>query len=73
MTTPKAGDVIVAGSDASGFLVFDAATNAPVGPRVKTLSEAVNIARERGAHGVWQQNLDKRGRPMGPPWRLPLP
>ncbi len=72
MTTPGPGDVVLCGSDTGGFSIRDAATQRPVATGLKTVREAVDVARAHGAAAVWQQSVDGRGRRLGPPTRLPL-
>ena len=36
------------------------------------LSLAIQLARAQGPGVDWQQNSDERGRPVGPPLRIPL-
>ena len=70
-STPCAGDLILRWLGAGMFEVVEAATARPLSGPV-SLSRAVELAKSSGATVVWQQNLDERGRPLGPPYRIPL-
>ena len=70
MQGPTAGDVILRGSMEDGFELIDAMSERSLVRRLGSIAEAVEVARERGAPQIWQQIVDKRGRPMGDPFRL---
>jgi hypothetical protein len=70
MFVPERGDVLLRGSQDSGFVVRDAVTQELLSWRLD-FSEALALARARGARIVWQQVLDDRGRPLGQPRPLP--
>ncbi len=69
---PQAGDIVVRGSFQAGFEVLEALTLHPVVEGVRSISEAIHLARERGAAALWHLNTDDRGRALGPPLRLPV-
>jgi hypothetical protein len=66
---PQADDVLLRGSDETGFeLVNPLTLNRVHGPFL-TMVAAVEAARGLGAK-VWQQSFDNRGRPLGDPFPL---
>ena len=70
MSHPSAGDVVIRDS-AAGFVIADAVTLMS-GP-FPTIADAAVAARSLAAHGrVWRENLDARGRALGPPFLLEL-
>ena len=69
MSEPRPGDLILRGSLSEGFLLLDATSrDCLAGPLL--LMEALTAAKARGASVVWQEIVDERGRPVGPPARL---
>ena len=71
MSQPKLGDVILRQVIDGSFEVVDAITEKHIAGPVQ-LSRAVQLAKAHGAESIWQQHLDDRGRPLGPPARIPL-
>jgi hypothetical protein len=70
MAEPERREVILRGSG-NHYIVVDVATERPLSGPVK-LSVALQMAKSVGARAVWQENLDDRGRPLGPPIRISL-
>ena len=69
MFTAVPGDVILRALIDGAFHVLDASSLARVaGPL--SLMAALAYAKERGAPHIFQQAVDKRGRPMGDPARF---
>ena len=72
MSNPSAGDVVICDS-AAGFVIADAVTHAPMSGPYLTIADAALAARKLVADGhVWRENLDARGRALGPPFLLEL-
>ncbi len=72
MSHPSAGDMVIRDS-AAGFVIADAVTHAPMSGPFPTIAEAAIAAWRLAAHGhVWRENLDARGRALGPPFLLEL-
>ena len=70
MFTPTRGDVILRASIDGAFTVVDATSLARLaGPL--PLQAALIYATDRGAPHIFQQAVDKRGRPMGDALLLP--
>lgn len=69
---PQLGDVVLRGSFSAGFEIVDAITDRHIAGPMQ-LSRAIQVAKAHGASGLWQQSVDDRGRPLGPPTRLVLP
>jgi hypothetical protein len=67
--SPKSGDVILRDSPDGRVVLIDAITDQHIAGPVQR-SRAVQLARAHGAIGLWQQVVDDRGRPLGPPARL---
>ena len=70
MQGPVAGDVILRGSIEDGFELVDAVSERSLVRNLLSIAAAVEAARVRGAPQIWQQIVDRRGRPMGEPFRL---
>jgi hypothetical protein len=73
MPAPRLGDVIIRDATAdTGFLVVDAHTRrvleGPFPSFRAALVAARMIARDRP---VWRENVDERGRVLGPPFLIP--
>ena len=66
---PKAGDFILRQSGNYGFELFEAATERLIADKIASIPAAIEIARRLGGD-IWQQMVDKRGRPLGDPFRL---
>jgi hypothetical protein len=71
MAEPVLGDVILRRIVDGSFEVVDAVTERHIAGPVQ-LSRAVQLAKAHGARSIWQQNVDERGRPVGPLSRIPL-
>jgi hypothetical protein len=69
MKIPPAGDVLLRGSDDTGFELVNPHTLDRVDGPFVTMFAAVQAARALGAQ-VWQQSFDNRGRPLGDPFPL---
>jgi hypothetical protein len=72
MTTFGSADLILRGDPEHGYELRDPATECLLAA-LPSLGQVIAIARWHGAPAVWQQFLDYRGRPLGPPQRLVLP
>jgi hypothetical protein len=72
MSDPRLGDVLIR-RFASAYLITDAVTGKMLANRCGTLAEA-SLAAAELSHGcrVWQENVDQRGRSLGPPVLLPI-
>jgi hypothetical protein len=74
MGSPKPGDILLRGSLDAGYTLVDLTTGKPISEGFFTeLRVALNAALDSGASSVWQENLDNRGRPLGPPTILIKP
>ena len=72
MIHPVPGDVLIRNA-AAGFTVVDALTNRELGGPFSSIADAATTARVFGfGKRVWRENLDGRGRPLGPPFPLEL-
>ena len=67
MASPTPGDIIVRGSLEVGYTLVDLTTGERISEVFSDLGVAVETALESGAVAIWSQNLDNRGRPLGPP------
>ena len=72
MYAPKPGDRLLRGSQETVFVVIDAVTSQFLSGALP-FADAMDFARQRAADGIWQQQLDKRGRPFGQPFRIISP
>ena len=68
---PQPGDVILRGSPADGFLLVDAQTGVLIAGPVFTFEAVFEAAERHGAHALWRESLDERGRPLGDLFKLP--
>src|SRR5262245_17239089 len=68
---PNPGDLLLRGSVTDGYELIDAGTRERIASGLSTLEEVVAVARQHGGE-IWQQQADRRGRPMGKPIRLSL-
>lgn len=66
-------DVVLRGDTVTGFHIVDAITEAHIAGPLPSLSAAIEAARQHGAHAVWQQSVDNRGRALGDSMRLLYP
>jgi len=72
MSGPKLGDVLIRRQE-SVYVIADAITGKHLETVQASLREATLTAvRLSNGGGVWQDNVDKRGRPLGPPVLLPI-
>ena len=72
MLNPAPGDVLIRNA-AAGFTVVDATTHRELGGPFSSIVDAATTARVFGfGKRVWRENLDVRGRPLGPPFPLEL-
>ena len=71
MPTPQPGDILIRRARAGGCELVDAVTHKHIDGPFEAALTAIVGARLRGAHAIWQQHLDDRGRPLGDPFRLP--
>ena len=72
MSGLKLGDVLIRRQE-SVYVIADAVTGKQLETVNASLREATLIAvRLSNGGGVWQENVDKRGRPLGPPVLLPI-
>ena len=72
MKIPQAGDVLLRGSDDTGFELVNPHTLDRVDGPFVSMFAAVEAARALGTK-VWQQSFDNRGRPLGDPFPLLRP
>ena len=63
---PKFGDVLIREHMDGGYEVVDALTFAHLSGHISTLNDALTIARLKGGR-IWQQTVDRRGRPISEP------
>ena len=69
-TGPQLGDVIVRNTFNGGFDIVEADGHFVAGP-FDTFGAALEFAKiEAEDAAVWQQVVDSRGRPLGPPGRV---
>jgi hypothetical protein len=69
--TMKHGDVIIRRLPGHEFLVANAVTLEKLGGLFTTFDDALAAALLVAPSGtIWQDNLDNRGRPLGPPIRV---
>jgi hypothetical protein len=68
--TPRRGDILIR-SIRDKYELVDALTRAAIIGGFDNFSDAVTDARERRPRAIWQQNVDDRGRVLGPPLLLP--
>jgi hypothetical protein len=68
----KHGDVIIRRLPGDEFLVANAVTLKTLGETFTTFDDALTTALLLAAPSgtIWQDNLDNRGRPLGPPIRV---
>ena len=66
MFAPTTGDLLLRGSSENGFAVLDAVTDEMLTTTLPLL-DALAFARNHGAHRIWQQHLDSRGRGTSQP------
>ena len=59
--------IILRGSFDAGYTLVDATTGEPISGVFTELQDAVTAAVNSGAATIWQEHLDNRGRPLGPP------
>ena len=78
MPNPRGGDVIVrsqAGAPAAAsFVILDPVSQKLLSGPHPSLSEAVDAAHgliQSDGRIFWQQHVDERGRPIGPPTLMP--
>ena len=72
MSGPKLGDVLIRRQE-SAYVIVDAVTGKTLATTGSSLREAALTAvRLSNGASVWQENVDKRGRPLGPPILLPI-
>ena len=71
VNTPQPGSVILRGSGGY-FELVDAGSHAHIAGPVQW-SRAVQLAKAHGATAIWRQDLDERGRPIGPPYLIRRP
>ena len=77
MPGPQAGDVLIrvlTNTTPTTYVILEAETHRPLdGPFPSMAEAAIAAAKHTSSIGsVWQENLDQRGRPLGPPLRLPV-
>lgn len=77
MAGPQRGDVLIrvqTNTTPTTYLLADAETHRLLSGPFASLSEAaIAAAKHVGSMGsVWQETLDQRGRPLGPPLRFPI-
>ena len=77
MSEPKRGDLLIRTQTDSApptFVVVDAITRRQVSGPFSTIPEAATSAAELAGtrRNIWQENVDHRGRSLGPPLRFPL-
>jgi hypothetical protein len=77
MPGPQTGDVLIrvqTNTTPTTYLLLEAGSNRSLGGPFSSMSEAaIAAAKHVGAmSSVWQEHLDQRGRPLGPPLRLPV-
>ena len=72
MKSPQPADVLLRGSDDTGFELVHPDTLDRIHGPFPNMFAAVEAARGIGAK-VWQQSFDNRGRPLGEPFRLLRP
>jgi len=70
MPVPKVGDILIRNTG-DMFLLTDVVTGKHIAGPFKGYLLAAAAARIRGARGIWRQNVDEGGRPLGEPFRLP--
>jgi hypothetical protein len=68
----ESGDVIIRSLSEDGFLLVDAVTRKTLNGPFPTFADALNAALGFVKPGatIWQENVDNRGRPLGPPFRV---
>jgi hypothetical protein len=75
MPIPQPGEILIRSliqhAPDGGFELVDAVSLRHLDGPFQTLGGAVAAARARRPRAIWQQNADKRGRPLGDPFRLP--
>ena len=66
-----AGDVLIRPLD-SKYLVLDAASRSVLDGPFDLFAEALDAALGfvKPGHNIWQENIDNRGREIGPPTRI---
>jgi hypothetical protein len=77
MPGPQAGDVLIrvqTNTTPTTYLILEAETHRHLdGPFPSMAEAAIAAAKHVGVMAsVWQENLDQRGRPLGPPLRFPV-
>jgi hypothetical protein len=72
MTVPLSGDVLIRSVTPNRFELVDLVTHELVDGPFDDYRTALAAARLRNARGIWQQNVDERGRLLGEPFKLPL-
>ena len=77
MAVPQAGDVVIrvqTNTLPTTYVVAEASSRRILGGPFPSLAEAAIAASKLvGPMGsVWQEQVDQRGRPLGPPHRLPV-
>ena len=61
------GDVLLRRSFDVGYTLVDLSTGEPISEVFTELHVALTAALNCGASAIWQENLDNRGRTLGPP------
>lgn len=77
MAGPRAGDVLIrvqTNTTPTTYVLFEAETHRAIGGPFQSMAEAAIAASKCvGLMGsVWQENVDQRGRPIGPPLKFPV-
>ena len=71
MPVPQVGDIMIRDAGEDTFLLTDGVTGRLLAGPFRGYMVAIGWAWMRGARVVWQQNMDKYGRPLGDPFKLP--
>ena len=77
MAVPRAGDVVIrvqTNTLPTTYIVAEAKSHRVLGGPFPSMADAAIAASKlMGPMGaVWQEHIDHRGRPLGPPQRLPI-
>ena len=70
MPVPQAGDILIRNTG-DMFLLTDIVTGKHIAGPFRGYLLAAAAARIRGARGIWRQNVDERGHPLGDPFKMP--
>jgi hypothetical protein len=77
MAAPQAGDLVIrvqTNTLPTTYIVTDAQSRQVLGGPFASMAEAAIAASKLVGPmaAVWQEHIDQRGRPLGPPQRLPV-